>query len=94
MDHPSFGVPFVLPLELDHIALAKAGNSRSQIDVMGNQDCLTGIQADDKALVATAVVVIREDLAYQAFAMNLNVARMIFKSAGQNGVISCKVRGG
>ena len=62
MDHPSFRVPFVLPIELDGIALTERGDPRGKIDVVGDQNCLARFQTDDETLVATAFVVIREYL--------------------------------
>jgi hypothetical protein len=61
MDQPSFRVPFVLPVELDGIALTKRGDPRGEIDVVGDQNCLAPTQTDDETLVATAIVVIREN---------------------------------
>ena len=84
MDHPSFRVPFVLPVELDGVALTEHGDPRGKIDVVRDQNCLARSQTDDEALVATAFVVIRQNLGDQSSVLNLNIARVILKGTGQN----------
>lgn len=88
MDHPSFCVPLVLSVELDDITLTKRGDPRGKIDVVGDQDCLARIKPNDESLVAAAFVVIREDFGDQSLALNLNVARVLFKGTGQNRIVS------
>lgn len=62
MDNPAFQVPFVLPAKFDGVALTEIGDPWGEIDVVGNQNCLAGTQTDNETLVATAIIVIRENL--------------------------------
>ena len=84
MDHPTFRVPFVHPVELDGVALTELGDPWGEIDVVGNQNCLAGTQTDNETLVATAIIVIRENPSNLSLALNLKIADVVFEGAGQN----------
>jgi hypothetical protein len=83
VDDATLRIPLVLTVELDRIAATQRSNTTRQVDVVCHQHCMSGWQANDEPLVASAVVVIREDFRDLAATADLNVAPMILDGGRQ-----------
>lgn len=83
MDDTSFRVPLVFPSERNTVAFPKRRNPRRKIDVMRYQNRLTGRQTDDKALMTTALIVIREYFYDGSFRLDLDIAGLIRERRSQ-----------
>lgn len=79
-------VPFVFSVERDGIASTEGGDSRGEVNVVGNQQRLSGFKTQDEALVAAAVIVIGKYLHDDAFTCDLN-ATLLFPERTRNRVI-------
>jgi len=75
--HSAFPGPFVLAMERDRIARAERIDARCQVDIMGNEQCASGIQFHNEALMAAAFVVVRQEFDHLTLAMELQVAEAI-----------------
>jgi hypothetical protein len=52
-------VPLIFAEECYLVANVERDNSRCQVNIMGNQDCLAGFEFNDKSLVAIPLVIVR-----------------------------------
>jgi hypothetical protein len=52
------GIPFIFAIELDSVPECEGGDSRGQIYVVCNQECLPCGQSNDEPLVSASIVVI------------------------------------
>lgn len=94
MHNAAFGVPLVFTIKGDIIPFPEVKNSRGKVNVVGNKQGLTGREPQDKALVATAVVVIWQDLADNAAACRLHPASVFCNGSDQNRIaLPRKTRG-
>lgn len=84
--HAAFRVPFVFAVKGDRIAGAQRIDAPRQIDVVGHQQRLSGIQLDDEALMTAAIVVVGQKLHHHALAGKLLVAETVGKSISKGGV--------
>ena len=82
MYNTSFFIPLVLTVKLHGIALSKSVDFGSKIDVVCDQDRLTGRQPDDESLMPATVVVVGQELDDNTFAGDLQVAFMVCKCIG------------
>jgi hypothetical protein len=83
VDDAALRIPFVLAVELDRISRLERAEPAREIDIVRDQHCVPGSQANDEALVATALVVVSEDFGDAATALNLHVAAMILEGRCQ-----------
>ena len=67
VNHPAKLIPLVLPLELNRVPLGD-GDPRRQIDVVGNEQCLSRGETKNEALVASSVIVIGQHPRHRALA--------------------------
>jgi hypothetical protein len=79
-------VPLVLAVKLDRISRLERADATCEIDIVRDQHRLPGRQPNDKALMATAFVVVREHFGDAATALNLNVATVILERDCQGAV--------
>ncbi len=69
--HASLRVPLVLAIEVDSVVHSDAIDSRSEVDIMGDQQRLPGGQAQNKSLVSRTVVVVGQNPNHGAGTPNL-----------------------
>src|SRR3954453_19266125 len=74
MHDSALGVPSVLSAVLHSVSLLQIIDARRQIDVVGNQERLPGLQAKNEALMATAIVVVGENAGNDPSPLNLSIA--------------------
>ena len=72
VDDAAFGVPFILTRERYSVAVIQGWDAGRDVDVVGDQQGLTGCQLEDEALMATAVVVVREHASDHPVTADLN----------------------
>ena len=53
-------VPLVLAEKFNFVAGLERDNSRGQINIVGNQECLACFEFNDKSLMSTPIVVVRK----------------------------------
>ena len=58
VDHPAFRVPLVLTMEDDAVADLQILDSRSNVNVVSDQEGLPGSELDDEALMTAPLVVV------------------------------------
>jgi len=61
MHHATSVVPFVFASEIDGVADGQILNSRGQVDVVGEEQRLTGRKLHDESLVTATLIVVREN---------------------------------
>ena len=61
VNNAALGISFVNAFERDGVAFANGLDSWRKVDVVGNQQGLPRAELEDKALVAIAIVVVRQD---------------------------------
>lgn len=77
MYNASFFVPFIFTVKLNSITFVKSADSRGKINVMGNQEGLTGRQFNYEFLMPVAVVIVRQQLDDNTLAGNLQITFMV-----------------
>ena len=75
----SFGIPLVFPVESNHIAFAQGVDAGGQIDVVCDEESLSGRHFEDKPLVTAPVAIISEEADHPPFALHLHVASTCLK---------------
>jgi len=74
VDDAALIVPLVFAEEFDAVPGREAGNARREIDIVRDEQRLTGAERQNEALVSTAVVVVREKSLNLTLAAHLKVA--------------------
>lgn len=74
VDHATLSIPLVLAIEDNTVAIVQCCDARSEIDIVGDQQGLTGGKPEDKALVTAAVVVVGQNAIHHAFSADLKAA--------------------
>ena len=59
MNDASFVVPLVFTIERDCVALPERGDSGGKIDIVSDEQCLSGLQLDNESLMPAPIVVVR-----------------------------------
>jgi hypothetical protein len=90
----ALSVPLVLAVESDDIANFEVGNSRSEVDVVRNEQCLTRWQLENETLMTIAVVIICKYAIDNALTGNLDIAPLITERAPDCGAGFAAVRAG
>lgn len=75
-------VPFIFAVELNSVANLNGTDSLCEIDVVRNEDCLPGRQAQDKTLMTAAIVVICKYARHDTLALNLTACILLIKYDG------------
>jgi len=86
VDGASLGAPLIDSAEGDLVAHRQTLDARRHVDVVSHEKRLTGIQADDEALVTAAFVVVGEQPHDGAAALHLEVVDVIAQGRGQDRV--------
>jgi len=81
-------VPLVLALEAHGISDGQGLDTWREVDVVGDQQGLSGVEFNDEALVPAAVVVVGEDPGDGATALSDEVAAMFGESRSEDVVSS------
>ena len=55
MDDPAFFVPDILAVEADAVAYLKSSDSRGDVNVVGDEQCLPRRKLNDESLVSRTV---------------------------------------
>lgn len=82
MQHAPLGAPFIFTREIDLIADTQRFDTRCQVNVVRNQQRVSGFQLDDEFLMAAALRVIRQDLDDLAGTIDLKVALLSIERLG------------
>ncbi len=88
MNHTTFGIPFVHTIERHRIACLQRRNSRGKIDIVRNEQGLTGVEPKNKALMATTVLVVGQHPVYDTGSGYLEPTPLIPERSRQN-LIAC-----
>jgi len=83
MEHSAFGIPHIFALERDGVSDTEGTYLRGDVDVVRNQQRLTGLQFDNEPLMPAALVVVWQDLRNNPFALDLNSAGTRFQRSGE-----------
>lgn len=87
MNDSSFGIPFVHSTELHFVTLSQIGYSWRDIDVMGNEQRLPGIQLQDETLMPASFMVVREYFLDSTSAFDRKVSGVLLESATKDLVL-------
>lgn len=93
VDDAALSVPLVDAMEGDGVAGGELIQTRRKIDVVGHEQGLSTGQFDQESLVATALVVVFEQLEYRAFAAHLH-ATALFGNGAAKGTLLVAAAGG
>jgi len=80
VENTALGIPLVFSEEGNLIAFGQGSNSRYEIDVVGHQQCLSGIQFQDKPLVPAPLAILRQEFNNDTPPLDLDAAQLFFKS--------------
>lgn len=83
VNRSTFFVPLVFAEKCDFIANRERDNSRCQVNIMGNQECLARFECNDKSLMPTSVSIIREEPTDGSRSLHLKIALVLRKGMGQ-----------
>ena len=86
MNDAALRVPVILPAERHFVSLSQTRYSWCNIDVVGDEQCLTGAKFQDEPLMSTAFVVVRENSLDHAVAFHLKLAGLLFEGATKDSV--------
>jgi len=84
--HTAFRVPFKFAIKADRITRSQRIDARRQVDVVCDEQRLSGIQPNNEALMAAAIVVVGQELHYHALAGKLPFAVTIGEGIFEGGV--------
>jgi len=88
MNHTTSGVPFIHTIEGYRISFLQRRNSRSKVNVVRNQQGLTGIETKNEALMTTSIVVIGQNSIYKACTGYLKATPLI-PERRHNSLVAC-----
>ena len=95
VNNAALRVPFVHTIERDGISRFQRRNSRCQVNVMRDEQRLTGRKRDDEALMTTTISIVGEKLRHYAFSLNLNAASLFIERSlnyiGRTGLLTARV---
>lgn len=80
MDYAAFFVPFVFAIKFHGIARFEGADAGGKVNIMGNEEGLTGAELEQEFLMSAAVVVVWQNFAYFAGALDLDIASAVLKS--------------
>lgn len=87
VDDPAFGVPFILAVELHRVSCLQRRDSWSEVDVVCDQQGLSGLEFEDEPLMPAPVVVVRQQLDHLALTLDLNPAGSAFNGPDQGRIV-------
>jgi hypothetical protein len=82
-------IPCVFTGEFNRIAHFQPGQAWRQVNVVGNEERLSRIQAQDEPLMSVAVRIVRENADDLAVALDQDIAAAILESSGDDRVGRC-----
>jgi len=84
MNDTSFGVPLIFAIERNDISFSEGRKPGCKINVVGNKQGLAGMEFQNKALMTTPLVIIRQYLDNGAVSLKLNTASAFMERSGQS----------
>ena len=86
MNDASLRVPIVFTKEHHLVSESQIRYSRGEVDVMRDEQCLTGLKFQDEPLMSTSLVVVSKNSLDHALAFHLKATGSLFESAAENSV--------
>ena len=91
VDDPTFFVPDILAVKADAVACLKAVDSRGDVKVVCNQQCLSRGKLNDESLVSPPVQIVSQNANHRALAFDLYVARSSRERATDGAVVDGRI---
>ena len=76
-------VPLIFAEKSYFVASLERDNSRCQVNIVGNQECLAGFEFNDESLMSTPVVIVREEPNDRPRSLDLKIALVLIECASQ-----------
>ena len=86
VDESAFRIPDVFAVDGHCLVEFQVGDSRGEIDVMGDEQGLAGVEFYQESLMAAAIVVIGKFVNDGAAEFHHEAAGLVFESAGEDAV--------
>ena len=74
MNNPTFVVPHILTIKSHSVTYYQTVDSRSDVDIVTDQQRLSGRKLNDESLVSRTIYIIRQNANHRALAFDLYVA--------------------
>ncbi len=87
VDDAPFVVPLILTVESHRISCLQRGDFWSKVDVVCDQQVLSGLQFENEPLMPAPIVIIRQHLDHLALTLELNPAGPAFLCSSQRGIV-------
>src|SRR6266511_801222 len=75
--------PLIFAEKSYFVANVERDNSRCQVNIVGDQDCLARFEFNDKSLMSTPVVIVREEPTDRPRSLHLKIALVLIECASQ-----------
>ena len=96
VDYAALFVPFVFAIKFHGVAGFEGADAGGKVNVVGNEEGLTGAELENKFLMSAAVVIIGQNFTNFAGTLDLEIARAILKGVGEGliagGADRCRIR--
>ncbi len=79
---PSLWVPFIFSVKFNHVSGLEIWDSIRQINVMRNEDRLSGFKLENEALMFRTFQIIRENPLNSTTTLNLNITASLLEGFG------------
>ena len=76
-------VPLIFAKKSYFVANLERDNSRCQVKIVGNQECLARFEFNDESLMSTPVVIVREEPSDRPRSLDLKIALVLIECASQ-----------
>jgi hypothetical protein len=76
-------VPLIYAEKSYSVANLERDNSRRQVNIVSNQECLAGFEFNDESLMSTPIVIVREEPSDRPRSLDLKVALVLIECASQ-----------
>lgn len=76
-------VPFIFAKKTYFVANLERDNSRCEVNIVGNQDCLARFEFNDKSLMSIPVVIVRQEPTDPTRSLHLKIALVLIECASQ-----------
>lgn len=83
VNRSTFRVPLIFPEKFYLVVNLERVNPRCQVNIVGDEECLTRSQLNDESLMRAAVIVVREQPSDPSFSLYLNMALVLCKRTSQ-----------
>lgn len=86
MNDAAIRVPVILSTERHFVSFSQTRYSWRNIDVVSDEQCLTGAKFQDEPLMSAAFVIVRENSLNHAVPFDLKLAGSLFEGAAKDSV--------